>query len=148
MHLDTTSIRHVAGGLRPQLVITHRGVPVGRTRLTGGELAVGELRPEPGYAAIRDLIAYASRSFWAALVVDHASPASPARLDVLGRAAELELELRDLNGALVWTDFVNIIERPFGAGLPQVMVRFRFANAARAAVLVSRGGVPGGCSAA
>jgi len=111
-----------------------------RPRLTKAEIAAGELRIEPGYLAIRDLIRRASESLWAIGFLSR--PSSPAGsrvpLELVTRAAELELELRDESGALMWTDFVNIVERPDAEDAPVVFARVRLAPAARAAVVGPR----------
>ena len=124
-------------------VVMHRGVPVGRTRLTNTELTAGELRIEPGYEAIRDLIRAASKSLWAAgfFSAGAAAEGSQVPLDVLTRAAELELELHDETGALLWTDFVNIVERPDAA--PVVFVRVRLAPGPRTAEVHPNPAQPG-----
>jgi len=111
----------------------HHGVPVGRVRLTNAELTAGELRIEPGYEAIRSLVREASESLWAAGFLSRGATGEGSRvpLDTVTRAAELELELRDETGALIWTDFVNIVERPYAA--PVVFARVRLAPAPRAA---------------
>jgi hypothetical protein len=121
--------------LGPEVIVTHKGVPVGRTRLTNGELAVGELRASSGYDAIHSIVRPASASLWAAVMAQSAGPASPGRLDAIARAAALELELRDEAGALLHTDFVNVIERPLEMQPPLVVARFRLAPAPKPAVI-------------
>ena len=125
-----------------RVLITHRGVPLGRVealRLTVGELAVGELECMSAYAALRPTIWEASRSLWSVgflasgVDVTRMAPAPP---EVRERAAELELELRDDAGALVPTDFVNIVERPFVDMPPVVFARLRLAPASERAVVI------------
>ena len=120
-------------------VVVRDDVPIGRTRLTTSELAVGELRPEPGYTAIRDLIRRASQSLWSVgfLASPSSDPFVRPPFDVLARVIDLGLELRDENGAFVPTDFVNIVERPDPDVAPVVFVRFRLAQAPRAAVMLT-----------
>ena len=124
--------------------VIHQGVPVGRVgnlRLTTGDLVVGELERLDGYDALRPTIWAVSRSLWSVgflasgLDVSRMSPSPP---EVLERAAELELELRDEYGALVPTDFVNVIERPFVEMPPVVFARLRLAPAAEGALLFRR----------
>jgi hypothetical protein len=124
--------------MRP-LIVTHHGVPLGRVetvRLTTGALAVGELDRMPAYEALRPIIWAASRSLWSVgflnsgIDVTRISTAPP---HVLERAAELELELRDEHGAIVPTDFVNIVERPLVEMPPVVFARLRLAPAAELA---------------
>ena len=116
-----------------RIVVTHHGIPLGRVgtlRLTTGDLLVGELECVEAYAALRPTIWEVSRSLWSVgflasgLDVSRMSPAAP---EVLERAAELDLELRDEDGALVPTDFVNIVERPFVEMPPVVFARLRLA---------------------
>jgi hypothetical protein len=125
-----------------RIVVTHHGIPLGRVgtlRLTTGDLLVGELECVEAYAALRPTIWEVSRSLWSVgflasgLDVSRMSPAAP---EVLERAAELDLELRDEDGALVPTDFVNIVERPFVEMLPVVFARLRLAPAAMMALMV------------
>jgi hypothetical protein len=122
-------------------IVTHRGVPVGRIeslRLTSGDLAVGELAREAGYAVLQPLIRAASRSLWSVGFLSSAvevSQQSGVPLEVLGHAAELELELCDDRGVLVPTDFVNIVERPSVELPPVVFARLRLAPAATPAEL-------------
>ena len=115
------------------VVVTHHGVPLGRVealRLTTTDLAVGELECLSAYDALRPTIREASRSLWSVgflasgMDVTRMAPAPAA---VRERAAELELELRDEQGALVPTDFVNIVERPFVEMPPVVFARLRLA---------------------
>ena len=122
------------------IVVTHHGVPLGRIealRLTTDDLAVGELECLSAYDALRPTIREASRSLWSvgflASGVD-VTRMSPAAEEVRQRAAELALELRDARGALIPTDFVNIVERPF-EDRPVVFARLRLASAADRAVL-------------
>lgn len=127
-----------ARGYFRQYVVTHRGVPVGRVRLTGTELAAGELRIVPAYLAIRDVVRRASESLWAIGFL--APPSSPGGcrvpLEAVTRAADLELELRDdETGALIWTDFVKIVERPAADATPVVFARVRLAPATQRAVV-------------
>jgi hypothetical protein len=123
-----------------QVLVTHRGVPLGRIDelcLTAGDIAVGEVERAAAYEALRPTIWAASRSLWSVgfltsgIDVTRMSPASP---EVLERAAELELELRDEHGALIPTDFVNIVERPFVEMPPVVFARLRLARSAEPAV--------------
>ena len=116
-------------------IVTHHGVPLGRVqalRLTTGDIAVGELERLSAYDALRPTIWEASRSLWSVgflasgVDVTRLSPAPP---EVRERAAELELELHDEEGALVPTDFVNIVERPFVEMPPVVIARLRLAPA-------------------
>lgn len=122
--------------------VIHQGVPVGRLgnpRLTTGDLVVGELELLAGYDALRPTIWAVSRSLWSVgflasgLDVSRMSPAPP---EVLERAAALELELRDEYGALIPTDFVNIVERPFVEMRPVVFARLRLAPAAEEALVL------------
>ena len=130
--------------MRP-LVVTHHGVPLGRVealRLTTGDLAVGELECLPAYEALRPTIWAASRSLWSVGFL--ASGADVTRIsaappEVRERAAELELELRDERGALVPTDFVNIVERPFVDMPPVVFARLRLAPASERAMVIPSG---------
>ena len=129
-----------------RLVVTHHGVPVGRVdalHLTTGDLFVGELECLSAYDALRPTIWEASRSLWSvgffASGLD-LTRMSPASAEVRERAAELELELRDEEGALVPTDFVNIVERPFVAMTPVVLARLRLAPAAERAPLIPEAG--------
>ena len=102
-----------------------------------GTLGVGELAPEPGYVAVRDIVRTASRSLWAVrfLAVGD-KDLSPRRtpLDAVSRAAELPLELHDERGTFVPTDFANIIEREDAALAPAVFVRFRLERTPQPAV--------------
>lgn len=125
-----------------RLVVTHHGVPLGRVdelHLTTGDLVVGEVECLSAYDALRPTIWEASRSLWSvgflASGID-VTRMSPAPAEVRERAAELELELRDEKGALVPTDFVNIVERPFVAMAPIVLARLRLAPAADRAAVV------------
>ena len=122
--------------------VTYRGVPVGRVRLARNELAIGELQVERGYLAIRELIRRASESLWAVgfLSLGWSPAPSQVPLEVVTQAADLELELRDETGALIWTDFVNIIERPDPADPPVVFARLRLAAAPQGAVVGPRAG--------
>ena len=70
---------------------------------------------------------------------------SPAPAELRERAAELELELRDEQGALVPTDFVNIVERPFVHMPPVVLARLRLASASEKAIVTPGDAIdPGG----
>lgn len=129
------------------IVVTHHGVPIGRIealRLTAGDLAVGELECLSAYAALRPTIWEASRSLWSvgflASGVD-VTRMSPAPAEVRERAAELHLELRDEQGALVPTDFVNIVERPFVDMPPVVLARLRLAPSAERATVTPNEGL-------
>ena len=119
-------------------LVLHQGTPVGITSLTTtGTLGVGELTPEPGYAAVRDIIRSASRSLWSVgfLALADKEPALPrVPLDVVSRVAELPLELHDECGTFVPTDFVNIVEREDASFPPAVFVRFRLERAGQPAV--------------
>ena len=126
-----------------RVVVTHHGVPLGRVNalhLTIGDLVVGELECLPAYDALRPTIWEASRSLWSvgffASGMD-VTRMSPAPAEVRERAAELELELRDEKGALVPTDFVNIVERPFVAMPPVVLARLRLAPATDGALVIT-----------
>ena len=120
------------------VVVAHHGVPLGRVealRLADGDLAVGELDCLPAYDALRPTIWEASRSLWSVgFLASGADIArmSPAPSEVRERAAELQLELIDEEGALVPADFVNIVERPFVEMRPVVFARLRLAQASAA----------------
>lgn len=122
-------------------VVMHRGVPVGhidRPRLTSGNLLVGELSRAPAYDALHPLILSASRSLWSVGFLSSGSVVDTVRrtpLEILSRAAELELELRTAQGEQVPTDFVNIVERPSSELLPVVFARIRLQPAGRQAPL-------------
>lgn len=121
-------------------LVTHHGVPLGRVelRLTSGDLAVGELECMSAYAALRPTIWEASRSLWSVGFLASGADVTrmaPAPSEVRERAAELELELRDEQGALVSTDFVNIVERPFVDTPPVVFARLRLAASAERAIV-------------
>jgi len=124
----------------PGVIVTHHGVPLGRVdplRLTTDALAVGELERMAAYDALRPTIWEASRSLWSvgflASGID-VTRMSPAPAEIREQAAELELELRDETGALVPTDFVNIVERPFVDMPPVVIARLRLAPASENAI--------------
>jgi len=137
MSSGNTSI-HISVALpAEEFLVSHRGIPVGRmrARVIEGALICGELRAEAGYDGIRDLIRQASASLWAVgfLAKSPAQPQPVFPAAAVSRAAELPLELQDELGALVWTDFVNIIELPNPAELPMVIARLRLAPARTAA---------------
>ena len=116
--------------------ILHKGAPIGHVYLTRGELGVGSFEPYAAYESLRDLIRAASRSLWdVGFFASGVPTVAHARVsaDALSRAAELDLELRDPKGALVPTDFVNIVERPESALPPVVFVRFRLAGSGKPA---------------
>jgi hypothetical protein len=135
----TITISFAESEERRPFVIVRNDVPVGRTRLTAAELAVGELTAEPGYAAIRDLIRRASQSLWSVgfLSSPSSDPITRPPFDVLARVIDLGLELLDENGTFVPTDFVNIVERPAPDVAPVVFVHFRLAHATRGAEVVT-----------
>ncbi len=125
--------------LRPRgYLVLHLGTPVGRAGLTTiGSLGIGELAPEPGYAALRDVIRAGSRSLWAVgflAIADKEPSLRRVPSDVVSRVAELPLELEDERGTFVPTDFVNIVEREDASLAPAVFVRFRLERAGQPAV--------------
>lgn len=127
-----------------RVVVTHHGVPLGRVealRLTTGDLAVGELECLSAYDALRPTIWEASRSLWSvgflASGID-VTRMAPAPAAVRERAAALDLELRDEQGSVVPTDFVNIVERPFVDMPPVVLARLRLASAPERAAILSQ----------
>jgi len=117
--------------------VVHHGVPIGRVSLTIGELGVGDLEPTSHYAALRDLIRAASRSLWSVGFLSRSLTPGRQRtpIEVVTRAAELDLELHDDNGVLVPTDFVNVVEHEDASRPPAVFVRFRLERAGRPAVV-------------
>ena len=119
-------------------VVQHQGTPIGWASLTTiGSLGVGELVPERGYAALRDVIRAASRSLWSVGFLAAGDAGASLRrvpLDVVSRVAELPLELHDERGTLVPTDFVNIVEREDASRPPAVFARFRIERATEPAM--------------
>ena len=90
------------------LEVSHRGVPLGHTDLVTEGLAIGDFRPGDGYAKVRDVIREASRAVWA-MGFFRANIQPRVAVEDIAAAARLEFELRDEKGALVHSDWVNII---------------------------------------
>jgi hypothetical protein len=111
-----------------RVTVHHRGVPVGTVILRlGGPLAMGDVEPLPGYAALQPTLraggrveanlGYLPPEGHAVGGVDAAGEAAGraalARVDALSR----ELELRDARGALVPTAWVELTDVPGGRGV-------------------------------
>jgi hypothetical protein len=109
-----------------RFVISHRGIPLGHADFTPHGLAIADFVPYPAYGEVREAIRQASEFLWA-MGFFGVRGANPARIpeDVLGRAASLEFEIRDVPGELVHADWINLIERPGPAPAPVFVARFR-----------------------
>lgn len=108
-----------------RLQITHQGVPLGHTDLETEGLAIADFTPGDGYAKVRDVIRAGSKALWELGFFQRARVAA----DDIASAARLQFELRDDKGALVHSDWVNIIERPQPGSAPMVIARFQQAPA-------------------
>jgi hypothetical protein len=119
--------------------ISHHGVPIASAELTLGDaVTVGIVTPFAAYEAIRPLVQEASAAL---RVIGFPEPDdSGGRVEdptVLARAAALgrALELRDDHGAVVATDFIELMEQSApDAPSPIVWVRSRHAATPRPAV--------------
>ena len=112
--------------------ITLRGVPVCTTDfIPEGEFVTVPVRPAPAYSTIQPLIRAASAALADVALERHPLAPSDREKDPLRRGAELGrvLELRDLSGALVPTDFIELTEWPGGTPEVAAMLRFRDAHA-------------------
>jgi hypothetical protein len=114
--------------------ITHRGVPVGTVELPpSGERVTVAVTPLSAYEAIRPLVRRASRALTAVALGTPGVPALQplASETALGRAAELgrALELRDADGALVPTDFIDLTDWPGGAPEVAAIIGIRDSHA-------------------
>ena len=114
-----------------QLEVSHQGVPLGHAEFETEGLAIGEFKPGNGYAQFRDVIREASRAIWG-MGFFHPEKTQPrVAVEDLAAAARLQFELRDDKGALVHSDFVNIVEPP-SAGAPLlIMARFQQSHAGK-----------------
>lgn len=98
-----------------RFTITHRGVPIGTGELESeGDLGMGDVDPLPGYAAIAPVVRAASTAMDALGLLGRAGAVqSPAEREAaFGRAAALgrELELRDVTGAYLPADSIELME--------------------------------------
>ena len=127
--------------------ITHNGVPVGTLELTRADTSAAEqlvcaVMPLPGYSPLQPIVRAASAALRnlmpAGPPADRGTELSAER--ALNRGAELgrALELRDVTGLLVPTDFVELSEWPGGNPEVAALIRFRFSHAAVPARLPPR----------
>jgi len=119
-----------------RLTITHDGLPIGTVdlamqRLPGAfpcSVAMGDFTPGSGYAVVREVIRRASAETWR-----FGFPGAPVFPDffvspwrdrtALAHANALSLQMCDEAGAVVPTDYVNIVEDPDPEVSPTVFVR-------------------------
>lgn len=129
-----------------RFTITHTGVPVGTVELEPQPAVVaGPVEPLGAYAALRPLVSAASAALqhlgFPAAAGEPGTPIPPPSV-ALGRAAALgrELELRDRDGALIPTEFVELVEVADVPTRLVALVGFRAATASQASRLPSRAG--------
>ena len=101
-----------------QYMVRHHGVPIGQVELAPREvLSAGVLIPNNAYNAIRETVRAGSATllnvgfFRAASLIEDASPLDE-RVPPLRAAAELAIDLVDVNGQEVAATFVNLIQPP------------------------------------
>jgi len=112
--------------------ITFNGAPVGAADFTpAGEFVTVSVTPLAGFNSISVIVRAASIAFADIALGGREVSSGPRIASALRRGAELgrALEPRDVSGALVPTDFIELTEWPRGSPEIAAMIRFRHAHA-------------------
>jgi hypothetical protein len=111
---------------RTEYRVTHQGVPIGTVELPReGDRFTVAVYPLPAYAAIQSVVRSASGALVDVALGRPANAADLQRGAALGRA----LELRDVAGALVPADFIELTDWPGRRPEVAAFVRLRETHA-------------------
>lgn len=118
--------------------ITLNGAPIGAADFTPAEEFVTvSVTPLEGFSSISMIVRAASIAFADIALGGRELSSSPRIACALRRGAELgrSLELRDVRGTLIPTDFIELTEWPKGSPEIAAMIRFRHSHATIAATV-------------
>ena len=109
-----------------EFLITHRGVPIGTVELPcEGDRFTVEVQPLAAYTAIQPFVREASGALADVALGRSANALALNSAAALGRA----LELRDVTGALVPVDFIELTDWPGGTPAVAAFIRVRETHA-------------------